>query len=235
MLKYLTTHFNFVVYFFEVLAILTAIFTFKKFKNTKTKLFIYYLFYVGFVELGAAAITYFKSNILIEFLLKTGIKVIGWFNIFWLIGSVIFISIYYLNILKIRLFKLILTWLSISFTITSISYLLFNLSDLNTAHPYLYIFFGAVVIFTSCVLYFLELLQLDNLIKLTDHFPFYASIALFLWWLVTSPLFFYEIYNNESDWDFVNLKRRVFLFANIFMYTCFAIGLILSKPQPKNG
>ena len=219
MLKYLTTHFNFVVYFFEVLAILTAIFTFKKFKNTKTKLFIYYLFYVGFVELGAAAITYFKSNILIEFLLKTGIKVIGWFNIFWLIGSVIFISIYYLNILKIRLFKLILTWLSISFTITSISY----------------IFFGAVVIFTSCVLYFLELLQLDNLIKLTDHFPFYASIALFLWWLVTSPLFFYEIYNNESDWDFVNLKRRVFLFANIFMYTCFAIGLILSKPQPKNG
>jgi len=75
------------------------------------------------------------------------------------------------------------------------------------------------------------LLKSDDLLNLSKSFAVYATFGLFLWWLITTPIIFYETYNTTADWDFANLKRRVFLFANIFMYTCFVLGLIASKPQ----
>jgi hypothetical protein len=99
---------------------------------------------------------------------------------------------------------------------------------MNT-HPKLYQFLGLLATFICIALYFIEFLQSDSILNIFKTFGFYASIGLFLWWLIITPVIFFDFYNTVSDWNFVNLKSLIFLFANIFMYTCFTVGLIVSK------
>jgi len=62
----------------------------------------------------------------------------------------------------------------------------------------------------------------------------FMRCALLIWWLVVTPILFFDAYNTEADWNFANLKRQIIVFANIFMYSIFIIGLIVSKPEIKD-
>ncbi|MCB0447396.1 MAG: hypothetical protein KDD03_07775 [Gelidibacter sp.] len=101
-------------------------------------------------------------------------------------------------------------------------------------HASFYQLSGALATIFCIALYFIQLLKSDAIVVMFTTFGFYASVGLFVWWLIVTPVLFFDVYNTTSDWDFANLKRRIFLFANIFMYTCFSVGLIISKPQLKN-
>ena len=90
---------------------------------------------------------------------------------------------------------------------------------------------GACSLLICLTLYFIELLQSSLVLDFKRLLSFYVSIAIFTWWLIITPLVFFEIYNTIEDYDYANLKRLIFLFANVFMYTCFTIGLIVSKPK----
>ena len=60
---------------------------------------------------------------------------------------------------------------------------------------------------------------------------FYIAAVILIWWIITTPLMFYNMYFTSSDWTFVLLKREIILLANIFMYSSFTIALLWCKPQ----
>ena len=91
--------------------------------------------------------------------------------------------------------------------------------------------FGALIIFLCSTFYFIQILNTDKILVFNKQVNFYISIALFVWFLVTTPLDFYHIYFLNVDWDFIFLKWEIYLFANIFMYSTFTFALIYCKPE----
>ncbi len=230
MIEYITQNFNFITYSFELIAALAGLFCFKKHQNSATKYFIFFLSYIFIVEIIGALLIYTPTVFPINLLRRLGFQITIWYNVFWYFGSILFILFYFHSILKLKQFKFSIRVVGILFSILMLGHFIIYFEVFKTSHPVLYQFLGLLATFICIALYFIEFLKSNSILNIFRTFGFYASVGLFLWWLIITPVIFFDFYNTESDWDFVNLKRRIFLFANIFMYTCFTVGLILSKP-----
>ena len=96
---------------------------------------------------------------------------------------------------------------------------------------------GAVVIFLCTVFYFIETLNSNRILTFYKTINFYISAAIFIWWLIITPLVFYDVYftyeigNPNRDWSFLFLRWQIYMFANIVMYITFTLALIWCKPQ----
>lgn len=234
MLDFLTQYFYLITYGFEIIAAITGIVCFNKFKLTPVKYFIYFLVYVVFVELMGAMFIFYKDFLVIRFLRSLGLRTTSWFNLFWMFGSILFIYFYFFNQLKSKRGKQVIKLASGLFIILMLGHFIVFSNLFFTVHSPFYQLFGAVSTFICIALYLTEFIKSESILNLFRTFGFYASISLLIWWLIITPVLFYDTYNTSLDMDFVFLKRRIFLFANIFMYTCFTIGLIVSKPELKN-
>ncbi len=234
MIEFITKYFNFISYGFELITAIIGLLVIKRHKQSETKCFIYFLVYIVFVECIGVSFIYFRDLGFIQFLRQYGLRSNNWYNAFWMFGSVLFILKYYHLLLKTKRYKTIVKYTAVVFTLIFVLHVIFNFQLFLKVHPPLYFILDASVIYICVSLYLLELLKSNAVLNMFTSFGLYASTGLFVWWLVITPIIFYDQYNTTADWDFANLKRRVFLFANIFMYTCFAIGLIISKPHLKN-
>jgi len=218
------------------IAALTGIFCYKKYQGTMVQYFIYFLCYVFLVDfLGGYpkfVIDYEFLNFLEELINGTVFEQnYWWFTLFWSVGSILFITFYYQKILRNTRYSKILKYVRILFGIISISYILFNW-DLYfvTGFPFIKVL-GALVVFLCITFYFLELLKGDTILAYNKFVNFYISVALFIWWLVTTPVVFFDIYLNNQDMNYAITKALIFLSSNIFMYLGFASALLLCKPE----
>lgn len=91
--------------------------------------------------------------------------------------------------------------------------------------------FGALIVLFGAVSYFIEVLKSDKILDFYKSIDFYISATVFIWWLVITPISFYNIYFTTADWNFIILKWQIYLFANIFMYGMFSFALLWCKPQ----
>ncbi len=150
---------------------------------------------------------------------------------YWKIGAILFFSFYYYRYLINKSFKRIVKYSGYSFLVFSIIYILFNWDD------YFIVFFpiidilGAIIIFLCTAFYFFEILNSEKILTFYTSINFYISAAIFIWWLIITPLVFYDIYNSHYDWNFIFLKWQIYLFANIVMYLTFTFALIFCKPE----
>ena len=90
---------------------------------------------------------------------------------------------------------------------------------------------SSLVIITAVFLYLIQWLQSDKILTFYKSINFYISATLFIWYLITTPIIFYDIYFSREDWAYVILKSSIMLFSIIFMYSTFTIALIFCKPQ----
>ena len=231
MVEFLKGNYKILTLSIEFLAVVSGLFFYKKYKNTTAKFFIYfilYLFICDFFSLNYHTFIdrYFSS-------LKGTIleRNKWWSTLYWKIGAIVFFSLFYYRILKTSIFKRILTALTFCFLIVSLFTIFTNWDDFFIQSFPIISIIGAIVILSCTIFYFIEVLRSDKILAFYKSINFYISLAIFIWWLIITPLVFYEIYNSKADWDFVILKWQIYLFANIFMYTTFIIGLIVSKPE----
>ncbi len=220
----------------EVIAALTGLMLLKKYKQSATKYFIYFLVYVAVVVLIGAYPSYFANySFLIDF--KVAFKGtlfernFWWYNIFWTIGSALFYSFYFFKILKTILFTKIIKFSCIVFFLSSIIYIATHWDALFSSQLTFLKIFGEIIIMLCVILYFIEMLKSDNILMFYKSINFYISATIFIWWLVITPLVFYQIYYLAADWNFVFLRGEIYLYANIFMYSSFAITLLWCKPE----
>ncbi|MFV9550821.1 hypothetical protein [Algibacter sp. PT7-4] len=215
----------------EVLAAVTGLVFYKKYKLTAAKYFIWFLVYLSVCDSTGGYVKYVNNGFL-SFLQGTVFsKNFWWSTLYWKVGAIVFFSFYYYNILNKLLFKKIIKYSCISFLLFSVIYIIINWNDYFIRFFPIISILGALIIFVSTVFYFIEVLLSDKILTFYKSLNFYISAAIFIWWLIITPLVFYDIYNVQGDWNFIFLKWQIYLFANITMYTTFIFALIWCKPQ----
>ncbi len=223
----------------ESLAAVTGVFLLRKYKLTAAKYFIYFLVYLTICDISSFYTRYVAPGKFFEFLIGTVFEKNHWWStLFWSLGAIAFFGFYYNKILENFLFKKIVKYTCFTFLIFSSVYIGLNWGRyFDSFFPVISIF-GAVVIFICAVLYFIETLQSDKILTFYKSINFYISLAIFIWWLIITPLTFYdvlylkyEVGNPNRDWSFIFLRWEIYLFANIFMYLTYTFALIWCKPE----
>jgi len=220
----------------EVIAAIVAIIVYKKYRNTSVKFFLWFLIYVAFVELignyPRYVYEYDYLKPLKEFLSGTFFKQnYWWYNIFWTIASAVFYSFYFIKILKTKRFKVII---KICVALFFISVILKIAIDFKALFNSLIVFntvFGASIIIICTILYFMEVLKSEKILTFYRSINFFIATIIFIWFLVVTPLVFYNVYFSKDDWDFIILKSVIILSMNVFMYLTFSFALLWCKPQ----
>lgn len=209
---------------------------YRKFKDSNAKYFIYFLIYAALVDFLGGYPSFMDKYEFLESIksILEGTKFernFWWSTIFWKVGSVLFFSFYFHRILKKVRFKKIIWfegWLFFSFCLI---YIILNWEQLFTSSFPIISILGAIIILSCAILYFIEILEGDRILKFYKSLNFYISSAILVWWLVRTPIIFFDIYFSREDWDFVILRYHLYLFSNIFMYLSFVIGMIWSRPE----
>lgn len=219
-----------------ILAGLVGLIHLKKFKNTNVKYFIYFLVYVVFVEiLGYYRrwyLTYDSLNWLKEILEGTIFeKNHLWYGLFWEVASALFLTFYFYSNLENKLYKNILKYSLITYVILTLICFALNYEIYYNDQVKSIWFLSVVQIIICTGCYFLEVLTSDKIMLFYKSINFYIAAVFFIWFLIKTPLIFYQVYYSKSDWSFVFLKRDIILFANVLMYSTFILALIFCKPE----
>lgn len=219
----------------ELFAVVAGVFYYKKFQFTITKYFIYFLFYAIICQRLALYTYHIYNDGFLSFLKGTLIQANYWWcTLYWNIGVVAFFGFYFYYVLDDILLKKALKFSTITFLFTSFIDIVFNLDLFFKGWLTYNVLSGTVIIFLSVALYFLELLKSDKILKFYTSIHFYIATAVMFFWLIITPVVFFSKYFNTSDWNFIFLRWQIYLFANVFMYGMFTVGLIVSKPEIEN-
>lgn len=234
--EFFRQNYSLLTYIVEIMAAVAGLFCYKKYKHTITRYFIYFLIYVVLLELIGRYPTYLANyktlNSIRDFICGTVFESNHWlYTIFWTIGSALFYSFFYRKILKNTQYIKIIKYSSILFLLSTVIYIATHWDAFFiSSFPFIKIF-GAIVILICVIFYFIEILQRDMILSFYKSLNFCISVVLLIWYIVITPLVFYDIYFSTADWNFVFLRRDIYLYANIFMYSSFAIALLWCKPE----
>ncbi len=211
---------------------ITGVFLFNRYKNTKAKNFIYFLVFVSLIEIIGAYPSFFKRIEIYDLIEDTFIgNNYWWYNIFWVIGVPLFLQYYYRTILQNQLYKKLLFYFSILMIIVSLLTIVFDLNAFLTSFVLIIEALSFILVILCVTFYFLEILQSEKILSFYKSIHFYISVSLFIWWIITTPLVFYESYSSNEDWNYVILKWQIKLFANFLMYSIFTFALIWCRPR----
>ncbi|MBQ0769823.1 MAG: hypothetical protein KBT58_11055 [Bizionia sp.] len=215
-----------------LIAVIAGIISYKKFKGTPGYFFILIVVYLFLIDLlGSYYLIYTKVEFLKPLYNSVFRKNYWWFTITFDVGVIALFSVLYQKIIDTPRFKIILKS-------ATVLYLCFALIFIGVKHqelfrqtfPLLQIL-GALIIILCCAFYLYELLKSDALLRMHKDLYFYVTIAIFLWWIIVTPLSFYDLYFSNADWNFIILKWQILLLSNILMYLTFSFALLWCKPQ----
>ncbi len=214
------------------MAAVTGLILFKKYYSTAAKFFILFLVYIAICDLISAYTYLVRDNGVLGFLNTTYFQSNHWWStLYWEVGAVVFYSFYFYKLIKTKLYCTVIKYSGLGFLSFSILYIIVNFEDyFNSFFPEIAVF-GAIIILLCVTLYFIEILKSEDILTFYKSLNFYISTAILLWWLIATPLVFYNIYFSSADWDFVVLQDTIYILSNIFMYSIFTFGLIYSKPE----
>ncbi|MGC1631396.1 MAG: hypothetical protein WA749_04705 [Gelidibacter sp.] len=230
--EFLIQNFFVLSYSIEFLAAITGLFYLKKFKSTAAESFIYFLIYAFLVDLLGGYPRYFRILGLFEMLKGTVLeRNYLWYTVFWGMGSALFYVFFYNKILKNDHRKRILNYAAVLFLIVAVLQLIFNYQSNSPQYRILIFVMGSLLILLCVSFYFIEILENEKVLTFYKSIYFWISAIILIWFLVTTPLLFYEIYFSTADWNFILLKWQIYLFANMFMYLSFSFALLWCKPE----
>ncbi|WP_228851917.1 hypothetical protein [Aegicerativicinus sediminis] len=218
------------------LAALTGVITYKSYKHTNVRYFIFFLVYAYLVSVSLSYTQFlqkyeFLSSIK-EALKGTFFELNYWMStIFWRIGATIFIVLFYYKTLKNNILKRILVFFGGLFFLISIFVIVRNLETLPIGYYSFHQTGSIVVIFTCVTLYFIELMLTNEILDIQRSATFYISWTLLIFYNVVCILIIYKRYYHGGDMIYVNLQRLIYIFANIFMYSMFIFALLWCRPQ----
>ncbi len=242
MLEFILNHNAFLIKLLEVIAAATGIYFLKKHKrNSATVYFVYFLVYIVVFESLSSYVNYVRVDRPLSFLIGTKIEKNYWLTtLFWDVGAVSFFSFYFYKVLQKPSYKKMVRFLGVVYTIFSVLYILLH-QDLFFAHFLIVLnLLGALVVLLCCALYFIELLLSETILRFYYAFEFYAATVIFIWWVVTTPLAFFDVYytyevgEHYRDREFVFVRFLIFLFVNILMYLTYTFAFIWCQPNKTN-
>jgi len=230
--QFLFDYYDILTKSFEIFAFIVGVFVYKKYKNTHVKYFIWFLAWVVIVEIVGAYPSYFKNLRLFHLIEGTLVeKNYWWYTLFWASAATVFYPWFLSRKYESLLLKRIIKACIHLYLLVLLFMVIPDYRNIFEIRPTYITILNVAIILISSVFYLFELLNSEKIINSFQSVYFYVAVILFLWWLITTPLNFFEVYSTDSDWDFVAIKWTIKLIANIFMYLGFAFALIKSKPE----
>jgi hypothetical protein len=216
----------------EILALIVGILVYKKYKNTHVKYFIWFLAWIVFVEtignyprhLKDYGLEYLIEGTLIE-------RNYWWFTLFWTSAATLFYPWFFSLRYKTQIFKNIIRICQYIYFLTLLLIVIYDYQKFFSIRSELLNILSTIIILLSQVFYFIELLNSERITNISRSIYFYISVTLFVWWLVTTPLGFFEEYFTQADWDYIMIKWYIYLTANLLMYGTFTFALIFCKTE----
>lgn len=221
----------------EVMAALTGLILLKKYKQDKTaKFFIFFLFYVVLIEtLGSYTLLIYKNKDFLHIYdtLKNTVfsKNYWWYSLVWAIGSSIFFSIYFFKVLKSKKLKTLVKYLAVPIICIQFFFYVFKFENFHSGNITEIRILNLALVLIVTSIYFIELINSEAITNFYKSLPFYVATAAMMFFLIKTPVVFFEKYFNTSDQDYIALKYFISLFSILFMYLTYTIGLIVSKPE----
>lgn len=236
MQDFLLNNYSLILHSVEVLAAITGLFCLRRYQGTIVTYFIYFLVYVAIIELIGAYPTYLKN---FEFLssIRDALKGTGfernywWYLFVWVIGSTLFYSLYFRELINSQLLKKIIKYLLILFIVICVIYFSLDWKALFKSTPLLIRMLNSGIVFLSIAFYLIEILKSDKFLVFYKSINFYIALTVFIWFLIFTPLLFFDRYFSTNDMAYVKLKATISLCCNAFMYLTFSIALLWCKPQ----
>ena len=224
-------YYNTIALSVEILAAVVGLLYYKKYKLTTAKFFIWFLVYLAVCDVLGSYVNHVENGFL-NFLNGTKLaRNFWWSTLYWKIGAICFFTFFFAKILINRVLRKIIIAYGLFFLLFSILYILCNWNAYFMRFFPIISVLGAVQIFLCTVFYFLETLLSDSILTFYKSINFYVSAAIFIWWLIITPLIFYDIYHSYKDWNFIFLKWQIYLFANLLMYLTFTFAIPWCKPE----
>lgn len=195
-------------------------------------IFLWVTFLVEFI--GAyAPIAYFTGFKYFKFVEGTVYSDNYWLYNILILLTYVFYMWYFRWYLKHKKWRMVLGVLIIIYLVASITNLL--ISDVYfTGFSQFSMFAGAIMLFLSVGLFYIELLRSDIMLYLTRFLPFYISIGALVLHLCITPIDFFSKYFSAANNVFVNLRVSILLYANIFMYATFILGFIICSKRTRS-
>jgi len=224
----------FVSNMFELLAALAGTFYLYKTRTQDIglKLFVYNLWFILLIEIIGmySAWNYFDGY-------KTfpGLRNSVFYNNYWLFNSAkiifltVFFNVFISQITSLRL-KKFLYGLTLFFILSSIANYIYSDIFFKAFSSYTTISGSFILLFCIGSFYY-EMLLSDKILYFYKNLPFYISIGAMLWHLSITPIFIYNRYFTMTNPEFVNFHMDFLRYANVFMYSCFAIGFLICSPK----
>lgn len=234
--EFLRQNYFLITHTVEFLAAVTGLCFYKKYRSTAVIYFVWFLWYSAIADLISRYPEFFRFIGIYDRIEGTIFENNYWYiTIFWVIVSTVFYSFYFQKIIKKPHLKIILKYANLAFIVCSIFFLVIYYQKLYTSYIPAIHLISTIAIFLAVSLYLYEVLSSDTVLTFYRSLNFYISATVLIWWLITTPMVFYELYFSTDDWNFVFLKWQIFLFANIFMYLTFTFALIFCKPEASHS
>lgn len=237
-IEFFLEHYSLLTHLLEFLAAFTGLLLIKKYNSKAAKYFIYFLVVIATSDSLCYYTHYVRPGMALEFLIGTKFaKNHWWSTLYWDVGTILFFTYFFYLILKTPVFKKVVKFLGYFYFVFSTIYILSNWEKFFVQFFEILDVFGAIIIFMCTVFYFIEILLSEEILEFYRSIYFYISAVIFIWWLIITPLGFYDIYftyevgKNFFDKAFVDLRRQIYLFVNIFMYLTYTFALIWCKPE----
>ncbi|MDT0558771.1 hypothetical protein RM697_08935 [Ichthyenterobacterium sp. W332] len=232
--EFLRANYGLLTHGVELTSAIVGLSMYKKFRGSYVKYFIWFLCAVALIELIGSYPKYFIKWDLYHIIENTLIEEnYWWFELLWSLGATIFLSWYLQQVNSIAYYKNVIKYIRYVFIVVTIIYLFKDWTAIFYPDSSFIGVTGSIVVVFSAFLLFLDFLLSDKILIFFKDINFYISSILFIWYLSTTSLVFYEIYFDKADWNFVFLKWQIYLIANMFMYLSFSIALLCCKPQNK--
>jgi len=230
--EFLKQNYSLITHSVEFMAAVTGILLFKKYNKTAAKFFIAFLIYLLVCDIFAGYTWHVYNDGVFSFLKGTVFeRNYWWTTLTWFIGAITFFTFYYNKILKTLLYRKLIKYVGVLFLLISLVYIAIHWEDYFVKYFVFINVFGALVILLCVTLYFIEILKSEQILTFYKSLNFYISAGILLWWLIITPLVFYNMYFSSADWDFVVLQDTIYILSNILMYSTFTFGLIYAKPE----
>ncbi|UAB83870.1 hypothetical protein INR75_17100 [Zunongwangia sp. SCSIO 43204] len=151
----------------------------------------------------------------------------GWIYNLVHIVSIVFYTWFFNRLIPGESLRKIVKYLGIFVAVVSLI-LLFISDDFWIVSNADVAFVKGLMIILFCVLCFLGLISSDQIISFYKFFGFYFTIGIFVFYLLTTPLFIYTKYFTWDSYDFSMLRIFIVKSCNVVLYSLCIIGYLVA-------
>ena len=226
---------SFITKLFEIVAAISGSIYLRQTKNEKIRIFVYYLWLTVIVETIGGYKSLLQNNYDYEWFINIKNSVFcqnSWLYNIYTFLAVGLIGIFYSNLMSTQIYKVLIRGTFILYSLFSLIFFSFTDAFFVMSLPYDLIL-ATVIICFYVVLYFLELMKSDFILKFYTLASFYISVGLMLWHICVTPLFIFDNYFIPINTNFYEFRTLLLAYINIFTYSCFAFGFWYSLKMSK--